>query len=489
MQATVQEPKKMVDPPPNNAFRSKWANLFVFLLLDFTQIIFISLLIPGIKESETSWVGFDYVPNSSIVWFTVGSVVVVYLLRSITGSYQILQLFTKPGIFQLYPADITEETLQLDYLSPSKIIKTVKEVAEEMKISPVSKIFMAKTAVPNAYTIVLSEFPFIPFIRKRNYVVLNSNIMQILNEEEIRAVIAHELGHIRNHDSIIRLILSAPHLFLQIAYLLLYIRILTGVSNAILVQFNPVIAAVRTLDLFVVMILATLISDWSIGFLRKSNQMAELQADLESLRIVGFKPTINMLIKLGQRTEVLERLKGEMFWLEKQDLYRQEVRKGLIIEILEQFSQTEIDDQKVRQEAPRVYLEKILDSLAEAYKLELRDLPGVEERLVRAVAALQKKRARELELLTLKQQNSKKPDLGVIDWRDFDLNRAQSLEEQEIRQFVSHLQVSPNMLFRSEVADLKNPERTHPSFRTRVLFVNHVCLEWSTKSNGTNPTI
>ena len=61
----------------------------------------------------------------------------------------------------------------------AKINKWVADIAEEMGIGKIEKVFLAKTAVPNAYTIELSAFPFIPYIRKRNFVVLNSNIFRL----------------------------------------------------------------------------------------------------------------------------------------------------------------------------------------------------------------------------------------------------------------------------------------------------------------------
>jgi len=279
----------------------------------------------------------------------------------------------------------------------------------------------------------------------------------------------------------LRLILSGPHLFLQAAYLYFYVIILTGISNSVLIDFNPIKALVDTIILLVIMASATLVSDLTIHFLRKSNQMAELQADLEPLKIIGFKPTINMLIKLGQRTEVLESLKIETIWLEKQDIYREEMRKGLILELLEKFPETEIDDLKVKTQAPRVYLDKMIDILRESYFLDLTGLPGLEERINDAIGKLYEKRKLELALKAQRLKNSKKKGAMVnqskINWRDFDLNLDFNLDVEEIKLFVTALEINPNMLFRSENSETK-PNKNHPSFRSRILFVYQVAEEW-----------
>ena len=189
-----------------------------------------------------------------------------------------------------------------------------------------------------------------------------------------------------------------------------------------------------------------------------------------------------MLIKLGQRTEVLESLKVETIWLEKQDIYREEMRKGLILEILEKFPETEIDDLKVKNQAPRVYLEKMVDILKESYFLDLHDLPGLEERMSDAINKLYEKRKRELDLKAQKIKNGKKKasvtNHSIINWRDFDLNLDFNLDVDEIKQFVHALEKNPNMLFRSENSETK-PDKNHPSFRSRILFVFQVAEEWN----------
>lgn len=480
--------KNVINPPVRNAFRSKWINLLAFVVLDLFQIIIISS-VHLIQSDRTFFnglinVGFEIGFHFDIV-ITLLFIIVIYLLRSIVGNYILMQMFNNPskGMYQIYPVVLPEEidSRLFTNISSAKISNWVQSIAEDMKIGKITKVFLAKTAIPNAYTIELSAFPFIPFIRKRNFVVLNSNILLILKEEEIKSVIAHELAHIKNHDSILRLILSGPHLFLQAAYLYFYVIILTGISNSVLIKFNPIKALVETIILLVIMVSATLVSDLTIHFLRKSNQMAELQADLEPLKIIGFKPTINMLIKLGQRTEVLESLKIETIWLEKQDIYREEMRKGLILELLEKFPETEIDDLKVKTQAPRVYLDKMIEILKESYFLDLTGLPGLEERINDAINKLYEKRKLELDLKALKLKDSKKkgasPNQSKINWRDFDLNLDFNLDVEEIKLFVTALEINPNMLFRSENSETK-PNKNHPSFRSRILFVYQVSDEW-----------
>lgn len=452
-----------INPPPKNAFRGKWVNLLLYLIIDFFQVLVISSV--RIIKSD-SLIGFDI---SFFVDYNITIIVIIfiYILRSIVGNYSTQKNLNKPGIFQLYPQiDPIDNDILLEPYSTKTITQMVSEIAKKMNIKNISKIFLVKTAVPNAYTIQVSPIPFLPIFNK-TFVVLNSNIMKILNEKEVRAVIAHELGHIKNRDSVIRKILSGPHVFLQVAYLILYLYILAGILDALLVVLDLITVAIRILVLFIVMILATLVSDWTISFLRKSNQMAELQADLESLKFGGYKSTVNMLIKLGQRTEVLETSKRELIWLEKRDIYRETVRTGLVLDMMSNsFDENEIDDQKIRQNAPRVYIYKSLEILKDNYFLDLEGLEGLDARIEQAA----------MELFRQRQESLKKnrPDVNkVINWEKYDFNGTDgSLEIEEIKHFIDHLQSSPQMLFQSEYVE-KITERNHPSFRTRILFLTN----------------
>ena len=176
-------------------------------------------------------------------------------------------------------------------------------------------------------------------------------------------------------------------------------------------------------------------------------------------------------------------MKVETVWLENQDIFRDEPRRGLILEILEKFPETEIDDLKVKSEAPKVYLEKMIEILRDNYFLDLSGLPGLEERISNANQKLFDKRKREIDLRALKlEQNGKKRKKGItsiqsINWRDFDLNLDFNLDDEEIKIFVSALEKNPNMLFKSENYETK-PNKNHPSFRSRILFVFHVAKEW-----------
>ena len=67
----------------------------------------------------------------------------------------------------------------------------VRELAKRMRI-PMPRLFVTSSLQPNAFTAGRSP--------KHSVICVTSGLLQSLDREEVRAVLAHELGHIRNYD-------------------------------------------------------------------------------------------------------------------------------------------------------------------------------------------------------------------------------------------------------------------------------------------------
>ena len=100
------------------------------------------------------------------------------------GSYW----FSDKIVLWMYRA---KEAKQSDY---PKLYKAVKEVAKLDNL-PMPKVYIIPTNSPNAFATG----------RNKNHaaVAATEGILKILNDEELKAVIAHEFGHIRNKDILI----------------------------------------------------------------------------------------------------------------------------------------------------------------------------------------------------------------------------------------------------------------------------------------------
>jgi Zn-dependent protease with chaperone function len=82
----------------------------------------------------------------------------------------------------------------------STIYGIFRECVRDLDISPEPTLFIAQNPQVNAYSLG-KEFP---------YVVLNTGLLDLLDEAELRSVIAHELGHIKcGHTLLIQMAMWA----------------------------------------------------------------------------------------------------------------------------------------------------------------------------------------------------------------------------------------------------------------------------------------
>jgi heat shock protein HtpX len=114
---------------------------------------------------------------------------------------------------------IVAATTRLQYVKPGEspwFEATVKELADKSGL-PVPKLAIVPNNTPNAFT----------FGRTSSSATLavHEGLLRNLNEDEIKGVIAHELGHIKHKDYIVMTVLSALPL---IAYIIAQVALRAG---------------------------------------------------------------------------------------------------------------------------------------------------------------------------------------------------------------------------------------------------------------------
>ena len=131
------------------------------------------------------------------IWYGVGVSVAVVLLQFLFGP-MIIDIFYDVWF---YNCDISIS---------ENVLEFIKDSCREYSI-PIPRIGIIKDGNPNAFT-----YGHIP---RNARVVVTTGLLEILNEEEQKAVIAHELGHIKHYDFIAMMVVSLVPMILYQIYI------------------------------------------------------------------------------------------------------------------------------------------------------------------------------------------------------------------------------------------------------------------------------
>jgi heat shock protein HtpX len=159
---------------------------------------------------------------------------------------------------------------EITYEEAPWLHEMVEDLARRAGI-PKPKIYLAPISVPNAFATG----------RDPNHaaVAVTSGILQILNKDELRGVLAHELGHIKNRDILISSIAAtiggAISMLANMAY---YTAFLGGNDRE---NNNPIASIIGSIILFIVAPLAATLIQMAISRSR------EFLADETGAKISG----------------------------------------------------------------------------------------------------------------------------------------------------------------------------------------------------------
>jgi Zn-dependent protease with chaperone function len=430
--------------------RKKWRAIYAFLIMDVVQILIVSVLYVG---HPIFVLGFDLSranPIISVSLFFGISLMQVALLY-ITAT----QMLRQKDLVKLYP-DYDKETELRSRYSREMIVTWVQELAKKSNVK-VARIYLMNSPLPNAFTFNL---PFLGTI-----VVVHSNTLDVLNEEEVKAIITHELGHIVNRDSIVQFFTRMPSFFIDLIYLYIYILLAVGVANAAFLEGNLSLAGVRLAVLAGFFLVSRILSAVSRLFMQQASRYGELMSDYHAASVLGQEATINALIRLGQRVEAITVLIGEIRWLESLNPERvSAISNAELMRIITQYPLDGIDEMNARQVAPGLFLATRLKHMRDVYGIQLTD-EQIETIVDPAVPGLLKKRD------AAKQVSKSAKEVQVVDWRKVDYNEDRRLSHDELVDLLKILRENPNkMLFDSEVG-VNLMMLSHPDFRRRVLFI------------------
>jgi Zn-dependent protease with chaperone function len=431
--------------------REKWTAIYAFLIMDFVQILLVSILY--LDDTKLFVVSIDFSRTDTLV--SAGLFFGIVLMQLIMLYISAAQMLRSPDLVELYPRFNKEAPWKRKF-SRDEIVKWTLDLAKKSEVS-VKRIFLMASPLPNAYTFSL------PLMGST--VVVHSNTLDVLNEEEMQAIIAHELGHIKNRDSIVTILTRMPSFFIDIIYLYIYIRLILAIAISLIVNVDFFSTAVRAIVLLSFFILSRLLTLLSRFFMQRASRAAELMSDYHAASVIGHEATINGLIRLGQRVEAISVLVDEIRWLESLNPERAgPISNAELLRMITQYPLDGIDEQNAREVAPWVYLSTKLKHLREVYGVTLSD-DQVREAIEPAIQPLLQKR------IDAKPKSEISKELKVVDWRKVDYDGDRRLSSQEITDLLKILRSQPNkMMFDMEVG-VNMLILDHPDFRRRVLFI------------------
>ena len=173
--------------------------------------------------------------------------VVGYLLGGQSGMLTALGFACVSNLFMFWFSDSL--VLKMQRAKPlednyPEVERIVRELAAGENI-PMPKLYYVDTPIPNAFATGRSP--------SRAAVAVTSGIMEILTESELRAVLAHELGHVVNRDMLVSTV--AACLAGAIGYLAQFAFIFggrddEGNSNVIAVILAAIFAPIAESELY-----------------------------------------------------------------------------------------------------------------------------------------------------------------------------------------------------------------------------------------------
>ncbi|MDE1856840.1 MAG: M48 family metalloprotease [Candidatus Micrarchaeota archaeon] len=160
--------------------------------------------------------------------FAIGFAIIYAILTYLgAGFFPILIFVALFFLAQWYISpDIMKIAARLQYLKPNEhpdLQRMVKELAQQAGV-PMPKVAISPSKEPNAYV----------FGRTRNSatLVVHQGLLPMLNTNELRAVLAHEIGHLRHNDVAVMAIVSfIPMLAYMIAQNLMFSSMFGGMGG------------------------------------------------------------------------------------------------------------------------------------------------------------------------------------------------------------------------------------------------------------------
>ncbi|MCE7734389.1 MAG: M48 family metalloprotease [Candidatus Heimdallarchaeota archaeon] len=390
-----------------------------------------------------------------------------------TGEFK--QYDKTPDNLQLYFSHLAkgEPSGTVENLSLLYAIGTlVQQLIEESGIKSIKKVFMSDRNIPNAFTLRVLPIPFIG----QDWIIINKNLVEILKPQEVKAVIAHEVGHAARYDSWLNTFISVPKWIIIFGWSIVFYRMSFIIFNEGLAGFS-IFRLFAVFIFFVFIRLSLNIVQYLTDAFRRNS---ELLADIYAAELMGDGVIlINALIKIARRAEVVSSIHNDLKWLTEQT---DQIHPNMHLRnIINNIPSTEIATEHVRKDVIENYV---------SYKL--RDtLRGLQISIAESDLNIMIEQAcTNLNNILINQESVKSQEtpFSILDWKDVDLDQSEYLEKNEINLLVDKLKQTKLVKYDPDtVANmgmvLESP--SHPHINNRIILLHEIMVskELSNKEN------
>ncbi|NPE07507.1 MAG: M48 family metalloprotease [Asgard group archaeon] len=379
----------------------------------------------------------------------------LFIFQIIFSYFIMLRKFRKAELARIDETGLVgnnyEKILKNLRINPQEIYKWVHEQAEAHNIKSIKRIYLTDTSIPNAMTLDVVPLPFI----RSSWIVLDANVLEILDERETKAVIAHELGHVKRLDGIVNIFRYGINFYAFLAYLIILLEMIRLIIADIpVVALNILIRVGFLLLLIIVIWVFTLLNRLLLNY---SRRQSELMADYYAAQRIGRNHIINALVLLGQRLDVISAFGTEFRFLQGlKDLPPEELSKEIS-----------------REKAVHIYVQQRLKNLKEELYVPLTD-EQIKDLTVKASKKLLSLREEQLETGLMKDRKiASELSKLTIDWFLIDKDKDLYLKDEEIDNLVKEIIGNPNKeLFEHDLYPRRALlVRDHPSMKDRIIFL------------------
>ncbi len=463
--------------------------IVIITLFDLLQLYFILKL--DVTSNDVGVRGYSFSIRDG---FALNTITIAYLIISplVLSYFGMINNTSRPGMVQvlgaksLYQAvnvafnqgefkDIekTEENIQLYFEKIAKgepigtisnltmiynIGVLISKLIEESGVKSIKRVYMSDKDIPNAFTLRVIPIPFIG----QDWIIINRNLVEVLNENEIRAVTAHEIGHAARYDSWLNVFISVPKWIIIFGWSIVFFKMMLIIFEEGLAGFSLYRAVTVFLFFVIIRLLLNIVQSLTDVFRRNS----ELLADHYAAKLVGSEILVNGLVKIARRADLINSIQGELEYLMHQST--QIHPNAYLMGTLNKIPPSELSIENVRHKIVKDYVTLKLKDTFRALRIQI-----TEENL----NILIEESANRLNDILVEQKSTKlqSTPFSIENWKEIDLDKNDYLTNDEILLFADKLKDSKFQTYNSENLAkmgmiLESP--SHPHINNRIIFIN-----------------